>query len=692
MEDLPEQKGLNESEAKQLQVKFGFNELPSAAPKSIWKIIVGVLKEPMFILLVGCGALYFVLGDPREGIMLFSSVTIIIAITFYQEKKTERALEALRDLSSPRALVIREGVTKRIAGREVVPGDVLILREGDRVAADAVVLLQTNLVTDESLLTGESVPVRKSNWDRKQEFGPPQGEDIPFVYSGTLIVRGNGLARVVKTGTSTFIGKIGRSLKETQDEPALLKAETRKIIRIFTITGFSLSATLVLVFGFIRHDWMGGVLEGISLAMAMLPEEFAVVLTIFMALGAWRMSRRNVLTRNPASIETLGSVTVLCADKTGTLTENRMKVKKMFADGKMWDDENGNGQAAQVFTELLHVARLASQQTVFDPMERAIADAQLQDGKSGAGDEGFVREYELSPALFAMTRVYRAAGKESFFAAAKGAPEAILSLCRVNAEERENILAQVNGFAKQGLRVLAVARAEWKEKELPHAQKDFLFRFCGLLGFEDPLRKGVRENLQMCYDAGIRVIMITGDYPETAMHVAEKMGLKNADRVITGAAMEKMSDAQLGEDVRSVNVFARVVPEQKLRLVNALKANGEIVGMTGDGVNDAPALKSAHIGIAMGQRGTDVAREAADIVLLNDDFDSVIEAVRTGRSIYENIRKAMGYVFAVHIPIAGLAMLPVLFPSFPMILFPLHIAFLELIIDPASSLIFEAEP
>lgn len=684
--------GLTQAEASESLSKSGYNELPSAQPKSVFRIILDVIKEPMLILLVSCGTLYMLIGSFGEGIMLMASILIVIAISFFQEKKTERALDELRDLSSPRALVIRDGKEKRIAGREVVVNDIVVLQEGDRVPADAFLLTTVNLQTDESLLTGESVSVSKTVWDNKQAFGFTSGSNQPCVYSGTLIVRGHGIAQVAATGMNTEMGKIGKLLHGLDDEPSLLQQETKRIVKTFSILGLGVCILLVIVYGITRGNWIDGVLYGLSLAMAMLPEEFAVVLTLFMALGAWRLSKINVLTRKPSSIETLGSVTVLCTDKTGTLTENKMTASKLFVNGQTCDIEKGNTVVDKNFSELVETGVLASQATPFDPMEKAIAALEKKQENNNENSKlNFLKEYPLSPQLFAMSRVYGLPNGDKKLVATKGAPEAIAELCKMSSEEKKLLNEQVATFASEGLRVLGVARTTWNETNLPESQRDFDFTFLGLIAMEDPLRETINSDLASCYRAGIRVIMVTGDYPVTAQHIARKMGLQNADEVITGSELAEMNERQLQERIKHVNIFARMIPEQKLLLVEALKNNKEVVAMTGDGVNDAPALRAAHIGIAMGQRGTDVAREAADLVLLDDNFSSIIGAVRMGRRIYDNIRKAMAYIFAVHVPVAGLTLVPVFFPILPAILFPLHIAFLELIIDPASTLIFESE-
>lgn len=692
--DIAAAQGLSEAEAKERLKAEGYNELPSAKARSIFAIALDVVREPMFLLLVAGGLIYLMLGDLQEALMLMGFVFVVMGITLYQERKTERALEALRDLSSPRALVIRDGVERRIAGREVVRGDLVVLSEGDRVPADAVLLSCTNLSADESLLTGESVSVRKVCSNSQTDMGPPGGEDLPFIYSGTLVVQGHGAALVKATGSSTEIGKIGRTLQKVEPEKTALQKETVRLVRNLAILGLSLCALVVIIYGLTRGDWLHGILAGITMAMAVLPEEFPVVLTIFLALGAWRISRSSVLTRRVPAVETLGSATVLCVDKTGTLTQNRMTVKKIFAGNGFYDlaSIEGKGRLPEAIHQVVEYSILASQRDPFDPMEKAfkrLGDEYLARTEHIHSDWSLVQEYPLSRELLAMSRVWKSPGGEQYVIAAKGAPEAVADLCHLDERQRKELSLKIKSMADEGLRVLGVAEACFSGN-LPAEQHDFKFSFLGLIGLEDPVRPGVADAIRECYAAGIRVVMITGDYPGTAQAIATQIGLPS-DRVITGPELAKMSDAELQEMIRDVSIFSRVVPEQKLRLVSALKAEGEVVAMTGDGVNDAPALKSADIGIAMGGRGTDVARESASLVLLDDDFSSIVKAVRQGRRIFDNIKKAMAYILAVHVPIAGMSLIPVLL-QWPLVLLPVHVVFLELIIDPACSVVFEAEP
>ncbi len=693
--DLSSFAGLSDGEAAKHLGEYGYNELPSAKPRSIFTIAFSVIREPMFLLLIVGGVVYLVLGDLEESLLLLSFVLVIIGITFNQEMRTERALEALRDLSSPRALVIRGGRQKRIAGRDVVREDIIVLAEGDRVPADAVLLQCSDFLVDESLLTGESAPVRKVPWDGVMQMTRPGGEDLPFVYSGTLVVQGQGAARVLATGIHTEMGKIGKSLREVAPEQAPLQQKTGVLVRNLALLALSLAVLIVIAYGFIRGNWLSGILAGIALAMATIPEEIPVILVVFLALGAWRISKSRILTRRVPAIETLGSATVLCVDKTGTLTLNLMAVSRLYAGGEYY---SVNYTAPRPFTEKFHqlveFGILASEIQAFDPMERAIKELgehYLSQTKHIHKNWALVHEYSLSRRLLALSHVWKSPDSSEYVVASKGAPEAIAELCHFNEEQRADLNKQVSDMAEDGLRILGVAKAYFKGPVFPTEQRDFDFKFLGLIGLSDPVRPTVPQALRECYSAGIRVVMVTGDYPGTAKSIARQIGLLPSDEYITGSELEDIDEIHLRERIKTVNIFARVVPEQKLRLVNALKANGEVVAMTGDGVNDAPALKTADIGVAMGGRGTDVAREAASLVLLDDDFASIVTAVKLGRRIYDNIRKAFSYVFAIHVPIIGMSLIPVLF-NLPLVLLPAHIMFLELIIDPASSVIFEAEP
>ena len=691
----PARPGLDTAEAARRLEAYGPNALAAREGSGWWTLLSGVVREPMFALLIGASAVYFLLGDLEEAVVLAASIGVVVLITLYQERKSERALEALRDLSSPRALVVRDGQQVRIAGREVVPGDLVLLREGDRVPADGRVLEASDLSVDESLLTGESVPVRKRA-ALDGESGPfaPGGDDLPFVFSGALVSAGYGTVEVTATGGRTQLGLIGGALQGVVSASTPLQQETTRFVRQFALLGAALCAIVVLLSALTRGGWLEGLLSGLTLAMAVLPEEFPVVLTVFLALGAWRISRSGVLTRHMPAIETLGAATVLCVDKTGTLTLNRMQLARLVDAGgtAVVVDESVTSLPESVH-EVLEFAALASEPDPFDSMDRAIRDVEERTLR-GTGhlhrDWSLEHEYSLSSELLAHTHGWRTADDSRFVVAAKGAPEAIAELCRLDPAARDAMLADVGRLGAEGLRVLGVAGATHRGEAWPDTQRGFDFRFLGLVAMVDPLRPTVGRAIEECAAAGIRVVMITGDYPVTASAIARAAGLPGADRVITGAQLASMSDLELAGRLRSATVFARMVPAQKLRLVQALSASGEVVAMTGDGVNDAPALKAAQIGIAMGRRGTDVAREAADLVLLEDDFDSIVKTVRLGRRIYDNIENATGYLIAVHVPTAGMAVLPLL-AGWPMMFFPVHIVFIEFVIDPACSIAFEAE-
>ncbi len=691
---MDESVGLTSEEAARRLKAEGRNVLPRPARRTPLRIIFEVVREPMFGLLLAGGAIYLVLGSLDEALVLLAFATASVSIAVVQQVRTERVLEALRDLTSPRALVIRDHKRVRIAGSDVVRGDAVVLAEGDRVPADGVLTLANDVLTDESLLTGESVPVRKrmaASGDR--QMAAPGGDDLPSVFAGTLIVRGHGIAEILATGAHSQIGKIGAALGGIELEPPRLQVQVMRLVRIFAVLGLAASVVVVLIYGLTRGDWLQALLAGIALGMSMMPEEFPLVLTVFMVMGAWRMSKSRVLTRRAAAIETLGAATVLCTDKTGTLTENRMTIAALATlQNSVRITAAKPSALPPELRDVLAWGVMASAPEPFDPMEKAFhaLDGEVEAPENRAAASTLLRTYGLRPDLLAMTQVWQSAASDDVQVAAKGAVEAIIRLCKLDQATAARARALTDEMAATGMRVLAVARATLpKDAALPADQSAFDFALVGLVGLTDPLRAAVPQAVQECKSAGIRVIMITGDYPGTAAAIAKEAGI-DAATILTGEELDRLSDGELANALRSVGVCARITPQQKLRLVNALKANGEVVAMTGDGVNDAPSLKAAHIGIAMGGRGTDVAREASSIVLLDDDFNSIVRTIRLGRRIYDNLRKAIGYIMAIHVPIAGLALLPLLL-GFPILFFPIHIAFLEMVIDPVCSIVFEAE-
>lgn len=692
--------GLSSEQARQRLAQDGPNALPTSERSGAWVMLWDVVREPMFLLLVACGAIYLALGDRHEALMLLGFVFVVIVMTYVQKRRSQNALEALRDLSSPRALVIRDGVPTRIAGQELVVGDVVLLAEGDRVPADLVLLEASYLTVDESLLTGESVPVLKHARAPVEGdvSGSPEAALAPdpqsLCCSGTLVTQGTAQGVVVATGPHSALGRIGASLGGITIGETPIQRETAGVVKRVALVGACIALALALGWGLTRGDWLTGLLAGLTLAMAILPEELPMVLTIFLGLGAWRLSREQVLTRRIPAVELLGATTVLCVDKTGTLTRNQMQVRQLWAgEGRFELGEQPTSAMAHAFHPVLEYAVLSSHRQAFDPMESAIGAAGqhwLRGSEHLHADWSLVSDYPLSRELLAMSRVWRSPDCTELLVAAKGAPEAIVDLCHLPAPQRERIAAEVAAMAEQGLRVLGVARAVLASEPLPPIQHDFEFEFVGLLGLADPIRPDVPDAIAECRQAGIRVAMITGDHPATALAIARQAGLDTAGGHLSGAELDALDDAALAERLGHTQVFCRVKPEQKLRLVQAFQARGDVVAMTGDGVNDAPALKAAHIGVAMGGRGTDVAREAADLVLLRDDFSALVTTIRYGRRVFANLRKAIAFVLAVHLPIIGLALAPVLM-GWPMILMPAHILFLQLVIDPACSIVFEAE-
>jgi Ca2+-transporting ATPase len=689
--------GLTDAEAAARLEADGPNELPTARARNLAQQAWDVIRQPMLGLLLVAGTVNFVLAEPLDGAMLMGSVLVVVGISLVQGRRTEQALVALRDLSSPRALVVRGGRQLRIAGREVVRGDVVLLAEGDRVPADAALVDSVALSVDESALTGESVPVRKAAdptaADPAIPVGRPGGDAGPWVYSGTLVVKGHGLAVVRATGAGTELGRIGDALRTIETERTPLQQEVERLVRLVAVIGLGAAAAVAVVYGLTRDGWLEGLLAGIATAMALLPEEFPVVLTVFFALGAWRMSQHQVLTRRAPAIEALGAASVVCVDKTGTLTLNAMELRELVVGDERWVLDGR--PLPEAFHEAAEYGVLASPVDPFDPMDRAFKAAgteYLRDTEHLHPGWTLQREYPLSEDLLALAHVWSSPDGRDLVVASKGAPEAILDLCHAPEAQRAAVLAQVEEAASRGLRVLGLARARFRgDRTLPAHRHDFDFELVGLAGLVDPVRPGVAEAVADCERAGIRVVMITGDYPGTALAVADQIGLDASAGCLTGPELEALSPAELADRVREVRVYARTVPEQKLQLVRALQAGGEVVAMTGDGVNDAPALRAADIGIAMGGRGTDVAREAAALVITDDDFTSIVGGIVRGRGIFDNLRKAMGYIVAVHVPILGMSLLPVFGPHWPLVLLPVQVAFLELIIDPACSVVFESE-
>lgn len=683
-------KGLTSEEAKLLQEKFGKNELVQTNKQSFFSKILSVLSEPMFLLLIVAAVIYFVLGEPRDGLIMLIFVFAIITIEIIQEWKTDKTLEALKALAVPHIKVFRDGQEIEISSVDLVPGDFMMIQEGIKIPADGFIVSQNDLCVDESSLTGESEGVWKTSKDKNKKSSDYWKKD--YCYAGTLVTQGSAIICVEKIGLFTEYGKIGATLDNTPVFPTPLQ----KQVKILVKTCVSIAAILFILVCIVtwfnlsemsfKDRIISSILSGVTLAMALIPEEFPVILTIFLSVGAWRLAKNKTLTRRLSSVETLGAVSVLCVDKTGTLTKNQMCIQETWQREKKGTDIADN---------LIYVMGLACETNTYDPMENAMLEYCYQNkiDREELFNGELITEYAFTNKLKMMGHVWLK--NNEIIIAAKGSPESIFSLCNLDVESENQVKQEINSMAEKALRVIAVAVCKIDKKEdIPNEITKCNLTLLGIVGLTDPPRESVKEDIKMCSQAGIRTVMITGDNGITASAIAKNVGISNYKNIITGDMLEKMSDEELRDNIEKTNVFSRVIPEHKMRIVKAFKENKEIVAMTGDGVNDAPALKYADIGIAMGKRGSEVAREAADIILLDDNFSTIVNTVKDGRRIYDNIRKAIGYVFTIHLPIAGAALLAPILSIEPtnLLLLPLHVVLLELIIDPTCSIVLERQP
>lgn len=676
--------GLTTEQAKQLQGRYGKNELVIEKKVNFFIKILHVICEPMFLLLIIAAVIYFILGEPRDGAIMLIFVIGIISIDAIQEWKTDKTLDALKNLSAPHVTVVRDGAQQVIASVDLVPGDIMLIAEGVKVPADGKVVKASTLCVDESSLTGEAEGV----WKTTEEATNSDYWRNDYCYAGTLVTQGTGTILVEKIGTETEYGKIGKNVAQAPDSPTPLQNQTGRLVKLSAV----IAAILFVLVGVITYSnipdhifvdrIIESILSGITLAMAMIPEEFPVILTVFLSMGAWRLAKKQSLVRKLPSVETLGAVSVLCVDKTGTITMNKMTVRDVWSSNHDVD-------------RLLNTMGMGCKPDAYDPMEKAMIAYCEEKGITRNTLFGglLIKEYPFTDELKMMAHVWKNDGK--IVVAAKGSPEHILSICDLTEDERKLCQEKMIEMSKQGLRVIAVGEMILGSKsKVPEKLTDCSLTLCGLVGLADPPRDSVKHDIEKCTKAGVRVVMITGDNGVTASSIAKQIGMPNSDHIITGDELNKMSDDELREKVKDVSVFSRVIPEHKMRIVKAFKENGEVVAMTGDGVNDAPALKYADIGIAMGKRGSEVSREAADLILLDDNFSTIVDTIKDGRRIYDNIRKAVGYVFTIHIPIAFASLLAPLLGIAPVSLFllPLHVVLLELVIDPTCSIVLERQP
>lgn len=680
--------GLSSKKAQELQAKYGKNELTPQKKENLFHKILHVLKEPMFLLLLVAAIIYFILGEPRDGAIMLIFVVGVISIDVIQEWKTDKTLSALKDLSAPKVNVIRDGKEKIINSADLVPGDLMLISEGIKIPADGEIVRANDLYVDESSLTGESegvwkVTTQNADWQAKDYWRKD------YVYAGTLVIQGNAAIIVEKIGSQTEYGKIGANIAKAPDDKTPLQLQIAKLVKTSAIIAFVLFAFMCLAtyMNLTDHSLVQrlieSILSGITLAMAMIPEEFPVILTVFLSMGAWRLAKKNSLVKRLPSVETLGAVSVLCVDKTGTITLNKMTVQETWAKG----GENPE--------ELVEVMGLACETDAYDPMEKAMISysEKMGIGKDHLFGGELLSEYPFTNERKMMGHVWRHEGE--IIIAAKGSPESLLAICDLSNENIDEINTKIIEMSLGGLRVIAVGQMKVKDiSEVPNTLEECRLEFLGLIGLADPPRETVKDDIASCVRAGIRVVMITGDNGITASAIAKKIGIPNADKIITGDELSQMSDEELSFRVKDVSIFSRVIPEHKMRIVKAFKANGEVVAMTGDGVNDAPALKYADIGIAMGARGSEVSREAADLILMDDNFSTIVDTIRDGRRIYDNMQKAVGYVFTIHIPIAFSSLIAPLLGILPtsLLLLPLHVVLLELIIDPTCSIVLERQP
>lgn len=674
--------GLSDSEVIAARLKYGKNSLSFKKENGFLGALTALAKEPMVALLLVTSCIYFISGKPGDGFFLAAAIVLVATISLYQDSRSRDALEKLKDFSQPRCKVIRNGEVLKIDRKLLVVGDALMVEEGMSVMADGRIVHSNDFSVNESILTGESLAVYKDS-----------SSADPFVFSGTTVASGLAIATITAIGNQTRLGQIGKTLESIEEEKTPLERQINSFVKKMVIAGLIIFLA-VWAINYVRTaNVLDSLIKAMTLAMSILPEEIPVAFTTFMALGAWRMMKMGIVVKQMKTVETLGSASVICTDKTGTLTENKMSLAKVYTpqEGRI------TNATAKLFNEpelrLISLAMWASEPIPFDPMEVALHAAYTSSGlKDERPDYRMIHEYPLGGKPPMMTHLF-ANAKGHRIVAAKGAPEALISISHLNNDEKKRLAGAIEAMAADGYRVLAVGEANFTGDDFPDRQQEFDFTFKGLVAFYDPPKKNISDVLQEFYRAGIAVKIITGDNGETTGAIARQIGFQGADQCISGDALMKLSDKKLSDKVETANIFTRMFPEAKLKIINALKAKNEIVAMTGDGVNDGPALKAAHIGIAMGKKGTEIAKQAASLILLEDDLSKMVDAIAMGRRIYANLKKAIQYIISIHIPIILTVFIPLALGwVYPNIFSPVHIIFLELIMGPTCSIIYENEP
>ena len=673
-------KGLTDDEVKASRQRNGYNRLEEIRKNTWFDLVVDILKEPMLILLIIISLIYVIVGDYGEAAFMFVAIVALTAISFYQDNRSKKALEELEKLNEPLSKVIRNSQIVEIPTHEIVVGDLCVTEEGKNINADGVIVYSNDFSVNESSLTGESFSVFK---DSKSEDN--------LVYSGTVTVSGLAVFKVKKIGSETRVGKIGESILNIKEEISPLQIQIRKFVKWMAVVGIVIFL-MVCIFSYIKTgDLVTSLLSGLTLAMSVLPEEIPVAFTTFMALGAWKLMRQGIIIKRSSIVETLGSTTVICTDKTGTITENSMKLQHLYnyLSDKIYEEKEFKNDD---LSELIDYAMWSSEPVPFDPMEITLHKTYDETQKNDLRKEyKMFHEYPLEGKPPMMTHLFENENKDRIIAA-KGAPEAILNVSRLSETEKEKIRDIIKTFGQQGYRVLGVAKSHFEGNNFPKRQQDFVFEFLGLTVFYDPPKKGIEEVFQSIYDAGIKVKVITGDNEDTTKAIAIQAGIINMAPALNGSEIMNNTEEALMEISEKTTLFTRMFPDAKLAIVHALKKKGEVVAMLGDGVNDGPALKAAHIGVAMGSKGTEIAKSAAALVITNDDLEKLIVGIAAGRRIYNNIKKAVQYIISIHIPIILTVSMPLFLGwIFPHIFTPVHVIFLELVMGPTCSIVYENE-